>query len=351
MRTLSSAPDTPYGLSAGDGGAVDQAVRAALDALPAGPGPGDLPPLPPLSEALQQIDRVFGLERILRHEGTDRVARYYRVSEWGYRRVHSTEGCMHLALSASAAVQPDDFGVQARTLARIIRTTGAQRVLELGSGHGYNLTRLAAEFPGVRFTGLDLLPRHVAKARKAAQHLPNAAFLVGNYDTPPPGLREFDLVFAVEALCHSPDYARTARAVARSLARDGVFVLFDALRTAPLQAMAPAMATAVRLYETVTTVSRGFRTEAALAGATASAGLVPLALHDATRATLPGVRRLHGYGQRFFSRRSIRLLTAPLPTELRHNACAALLGPYLVQGDPPHAEPGLRYVAGAFRHV
>lgn len=349
MHALAHAPDRPFGPATRAGAEIDQAVMAALDGLPAGPGPTDLPPLPPLSEALEQIDRVFGLDRILRHEGTERLARYYGASEWGYRLVHSAEGCMHLALSASAPVRPDDFRTQTHALARIIRTTGARRVLELGSGHGYNLTRLAAEFPQVRFTGLDLLPRHVANARKAAQHLPNAAFLVGNYETPPPGLREFDLIFAVEALCHSQDFARTARAVARCLARDGVFVLFDALRAAPLGAMAPAMATAVRLYETVTTVTRGFRTEAALIATLASAGLRPIALHDATRATLPGVRKLHGYGQRFFGRRSIRLVTALLPTELRRNACGALLGPYLVQGDPPHAEPGLRYVAGAFR--
>lgn len=332
---------------------IAAAVDAAFQAIPAGPRPAGLPPLAPLSAALADIDAVFGLGRVLRYEGTDRLVRYYAASGFGYRLVHSAEGCMHLALSPGGTFQPEDFQAQARTLARIIRATGARRVLELGAGQGFNLRHLAAAFPEVRFTGLDLVPGHVAQAHKAARHLPNAAFVLGSFDAPPADLGEFDLVFAVESLCHSQDFGRTARAVARCLAADGVFVIFDALRTGPLDSMAPDMATAVRLYETVTTVSRGFRTEAELTGTLAGAGLTPIRLRDATRGTIPGVRRLHGYGLRYFRQRGIRLLTGVLPAELRRNACGALLGPYLVEGDrpggPATAQPGLRYVAGAFR--
>jgi len=352
MKTVGEITALSPGGPHGRGARIGAAALTALHGLPVGPDLGDFPPLPPLAEALQQIDRVFGLERILQQEGTDRLTRYYTASEWGYRRVHSTEGCMHLALSAGPVFDPADFGAQSRMLAALIRESGARRVLELGSGHGFNLIKLAMQFPEVRFSGLDILPRHVANASRAASDLPNVSFHQGSFDDPPPGLHRQELIFVVEALCHSRDLPQTIQATARFLAEDGLFVIFDALRASPLSGMTQPMATAVRLYETTTTVSRGFRTEEELVGAFVGAGLAPIGITDATRATLPGVRRLYGYGRRFFQRRGIRLLTGLFPRELRRNACGALLGPYLVEGehlvgmDLPR--PGLRYVAAAF---
>src|SRR5690606_29565403 len=118
------------------------------------------------------------------------------------------------------------------------------------------------------------------------------------------------------------------------------------VRAAPLAEMPRDMATAVRLYETVTAVSRGFREEAELTGTFATAGLTPVRVRDLTRGVIPGVRRLHDYGLRYFASRRIRLMTRILPASLRRNAAGALLGPYLVEGSRPGrealAERGLR---------
>jgi tRNA G46 methylase TrmB len=118
-----------------------------------------------VAEALTVIDKTFGIEAILRDEGRDILRPYYIQSEPGYKRVHSQQGCMHVALNPDGQFDPDSYLAQVREVATHMRAIGARKVLELGSGMGFNTLALAPQFQGVQFTGLDLMDHHIQKSR------------------------------------------------------------------------------------------------------------------------------------------------------------------------------------------
>jgi SAM-dependent methyltransferase len=305
-------------------------------------------PLPPLSDALAMIDRIFGVNRVLSGTGAVSVEQYYTDSERGYRWIHSADGCMHLAMSVGTTLETEDFLAQATFIRDLIRETGATRVLELGSGQGFNLIHLARECPKVSFVGIDLFRRHVINSLKKATKLRNVSFVQGSFEPIPAELGQFDIVFGIETLCYVRDKAIVARSIANALLPGGSHVVFDAVRALPIKRMRADLATAVRLYEVSTAVTQGFAHEEDWTEAYCKAGLATHRVEDLTRSVMLGVRRLHRYGNRYFSDPFIRMATQVFPATLRRNAIGALLGPYLVeearQSDAWTSSPTLRYV-------
>jgi SAM-dependent methyltransferase len=101
------------------------------------------------------------------------------------------------------------------------------RALDAGCGLGGTMIDLARRCGGT-FTGLTLSRRQAAIARRAVARAglaPRVEVLVGSYDTPPRA--RFDAIYAVESLAHSPDPARTLRALAACLPAGGTFVVVD----------------------------------------------------------------------------------------------------------------------------
>lgn len=289
-------------------------------------------PLPPLSQALQAIDRVFGLDKILKRGCEATIQSYYASSEVGYRWVHSKEGCMHLALSSGPVFQDEDFRTHAAFVADLIHETGAKRVLELGCGLGFNVLELARQCPSTETVGLDLLDRHVRKARALVNGNQNVSVVEASYDRIPRELGTFDIIFAIEALCHAPDRLAVATAISEALKPGGFLVVFDAVRSSRFGELSEDMQLAVRLYEATTVVQDGFGTAEQWTDAYGRAGLYTQRRQDMSRSTIPGLRRLYRHGARYFSDSAIRAVTAPLPWALKANAVGALLGPYLIEG-------------------
>ena len=105
-------------------------------------------------------------------------------------------------------------------IGKILERLKPRSVLEVGSGYGANLFALAAAFPDVKFTGVELTPSGVAKAQSivAEPRLPDAAraysalpvrddtayrrieFVQGNAIDLPFADNQFDLVFTRQAL-------------------------------------------------------------------------------------------------------------------------------------------------------
>lgn len=208
-----------------------------------------------------------------------------------------------------------------------------RRVLELGCGLGFNMLELARLCPQVEIVGIDLLERHVRKARARSRRHANVSVLVGSHDRLPPEIGTFDIIFAVETLCYATDRPAVAASIAQVLAPDGLLVVFDAERASKFSALSSDMQLATMLYEAVTVVEDGFGTADAWADAYMSAGLITQRIEDMSNEIIPGLRRLHRYGARYFSDPVVRTATAPLPWALKTNAVGALLGRYLIEGD------------------
>jgi SAM-dependent methyltransferase len=308
-----------------------------------------MPPLPDfpltLDSALALIDRRLGIRAMLADEGQDRVARYYAESRPGYERVHSAEGCMHVALNPDGVFDRAGFLVQPGAVSDLIRRTGARRVLELGAGLGFNSRWLAARHPDVAFTALELLPAHVAEARRRAAGLANLGFVEGSYEALPAGLGRFDVIFAVETLCYAADPARVAAGLARHLTPGGRFLAFEPLTAAAPASLGMQMELATRLYWLGVAVTRPVPTAGDWAAALARAGLVPEPAADLTRDAAPGLKRLYDRAVAFLNRPGVGLLLPVLPRYLARNAATALTGPFVCFGPQAGRSPGAGSVA------
>ena len=109
--------------------------------FPRPPSPADL------SRRLKKLDRVFSIEKI-RAEGmgASEVISYYEECSPAYRKHHSREGSMHLAISPGR-FRAEGFYGSSTGSRRPGRPSRRTTVLELGFGQGFNLAYLAPSFP------------------------------------------------------------------------------------------------------------------------------------------------------------------------------------------------------------
>jgi SAM-dependent methyltransferase len=182
-----------------------------------------------LRRRLKKLDRVFSIEKI-RAEGmgAGEVIAYYEECSPAYRKHHSREGSMHLAISPGRFRAEGFYG----QLERIAATWPGQPpgdVLEIGFGQGFNMAWLAPRFPAVRFSGIDLTPSHLALARGRLERLgvANVVLTRGDFHALPYADASFDHVYAVEAFCYARDLRQALSEVARVLRPGGTFRLFD----------------------------------------------------------------------------------------------------------------------------
>ncbi len=179
-----------------------------------------------LELCLKQIDKIFDVERMIGQSLTTQdVIRYYVLNKLS-QRLWSFEGFFHYGISYDGRFKKDDLLEQLRLIEGYIHGIGASKVLELGSGLGANSWFLAHRNPGVMFDAIDLsttpLPRHAS--------LPNIRFQICDYHNLSALHTSYDLVFVIEALCHSTDKPRVFREVKKKLRPHGKFIVFDGYR-------------------------------------------------------------------------------------------------------------------------
>ena len=104
-----------------------------------------------------------------------------------------------------------------------------ERVLDVGSGTGYFLRRLAAKVPEAsELVGIDPAPLMIETARALAQD-DHVVFRRGIAEALPFGDASFDLVVAITSFDHWGDQRLGVREVARVLEPGGSLVLADLL--------------------------------------------------------------------------------------------------------------------------
>ncbi|MEM7626601.1 MAG: methyltransferase domain-containing protein [Planctomycetota bacterium] len=285
-----------------------------------------------LDQALEQIDRAFGIAKVLRDFDRDHTVRYYTQSEVGYRRIHSKADCVHLALNDGDAFDPAGYGAQPRAVEAQVRELGARDVLELGCGKGFNSLFLAERLPQVSFTGLDLTPRHVARARRKAAGRDNIGFREGDFNALPFGDAQFEVVFAIECLCHSTDVSRTLTEARRVLRPGGRLVVFDGYRGEGFEAQAASVQTAQRLTETAMAVRGGMTSLGRWLDTGQEHGFTLLHQTDHSEAIKPTLRRLQRLSRKYFAWPSwVRWSAQGLRPHLVRNAVAGLLMPFCLE--------------------
>jgi SAM-dependent methyltransferase len=246
-----------------------------------------------LRRRLHKLGRVFDIAALRRDSlPAGQVVQYYEDCHDAYRKYHSAEGAVHMALNDGDRFDPDGFFGQLR---RLEAGWGAPPtdVLELAFGQGFNLEYLARRHPGTHFHGIDLTPAHqrIAAERLRRAGLANAALSGGDFHHLPYADASMEAVFCIEAFCYATDLPRALAEVRRVLRPGGRFTLFDGYYTRPLAAMKDDEALAAEL------VARGMamdtlQVQSELLAAARAAGFVPSEPVALDAAVMPSLRRL-----------------------------------------------------------
>lgn len=283
-----------------------------------------------LRKKLDRLAAVFDLDGLATTPcGTAEISRYYRVCRHAYTRYSRGTGAIHLGLSRSDTFRPQDLAAQADIVGRHL-PRGARKILELATGRGYNALRLARRHPGIEVHGIDLTPAQLAHARRDGHGVTNFLAAEGDFhDLSRFATGTLDLVFVVEALCHSADPACVLGEVARVLRPGGVFVIFDGYRgDAP---PTPQTDRVMRLLARGMAVP-DFAPYASFRARLTGRPFEIVAEEDLSAQTLPTLRRLEAGAAWFLARRwRARLMRALLPRPLVANAVSGYLFPVLAE--------------------
>ncbi|KKW42703.1 MAG: hypothetical protein UY92_C0004G0039 [Candidatus Magasanikbacteria bacterium GW2011_GWA2_56_11] len=124
------------------------------------------------------------------------------------------------------------FGRLYRHLLKILEreagtTLGGARVLDVACGTGEIINNLARRFSGSAYTGLDITPAMLERAKKKTAGLANVSFVEATVDELPFLDGAFDLVICSEAFHHFSDPGRALSEMRRVLSLRGRLLLVD----------------------------------------------------------------------------------------------------------------------------
>jgi ubiquinone/menaquinone biosynthesis C-methylase UbiE len=177
-----------------------------------------------LENKLATIEQVLDT-RYLLNQSEDRnvIQRYYRMNRLAYKLFHNWGGFLHMGISHNGIYKKDDLLEQVREVEKWIRSIGAQSVLEIGSGHGANSFYLANRNPNVHFLAVDLSTKPLPMSEPN-----NLRCDLGDYDNLSQYEdRSFDVIFAIETICHSTQKEIVFREMYKKLKTGGTLIVFD----------------------------------------------------------------------------------------------------------------------------
>ena len=109
-------------------------------------------------------------------------------------------------------------------------------LLDAGCGPAPLLAMLSKLYPDRHFTGLDLTPAMIEKARE--KNLPNVDLVVGDCENLPFAENSFDVIVCCESFHHYPNPQDFFHSVYRCLRKDGILILRDFAVDGPIKWMA-----------------------------------------------------------------------------------------------------------------
>lgn len=185
-----------------------------------------------LARRLRKLEQVFDIADLCSQPlSAPLVVDYYERCHDAYRKYHSAEGAVHMALNDGDRFDPDGFFGQLRRMESQwgSSNTPPADLLELAFGQGFNLEYLARRHPAMHCAGIDLTPAHllIASERLRRAALSNTKLTLGDFHHLPFNNESFDALFCIEAFCYATDLPRALSEVARVLRPGGSFTLFD----------------------------------------------------------------------------------------------------------------------------
>jgi SAM-dependent methyltransferase len=249
-----------------------------------------------LARRLRKLEKVFPIGDIRAEAVTPaQVVDYYELCHQAYRKYHSAEGAVHMALNNHDRFDAGGFSGQLQRIEQRWATQGhvPAEVLELAFGQGFNLAYLAGRHPACRLAGIDLTPAHADIAARRLQREGHHAvrLALGDFHRLPYADEAFDEAFCIEAFCHAHDPRQAFGELTRVLRRGARFTLFDGYLPRPPSLLEADEALAVEL------VARGLAVDALqvldeLLALAQAAGLVVESVTVLDAEVMPSLRRL-----------------------------------------------------------
>lgn len=200
---------------------------------------------------LCKIKSLFDIDAFLaKSSDIEGIQDYYKKNVKAYKLLHDANGFVHMGLSKTGSYNKHDTFAQADLIYNVIVNNSFKDVLELAGGMGSNSLYLSKKLPDVNFIVTDLPkgqfdPVHISKF--AAKNL-HAEFM-DYHNLQKFTEKSFDLVFVIEALCHSENKPKVFEEVYRILKPNGLFVVFDGYATMPGGELPPDVQTLKQLLE------------------------------------------------------------------------------------------------------
>jgi tocopherol O-methyltransferase len=223
----------------------------------------------------------------------DEIAAYYDYTEPFYRRFwHGDTGGVHYGLWDNATRNFREALLNTnRFLARVANIAPGERVLDAGCGVGGSALWLAANI-GARVTGITISRKQLAAAEASRRKAPVAGqvdFRLADFARTDFPDCCFDVVWAIESVCHANDKSKFLTEAHRVLKPGGRLVLADGFLDRP-----PAGAREARKLASFCRgfILPGLAETNAFETALSAAGFEDIRRWDKTASILPSSRRM-----------------------------------------------------------
>jgi len=238
-----------------------------------------------------------------------------------------------MGISTTNSFKEEDLLVQPNIIGKYIEETRAIEVLELAMGKGANSTYLAKKYPNTNFYGMDLENGQLDINTFKDVH--NLHVSYGDYhklDTFPS--EKFDIVFVIEALCHSNNKEIVAKEVYKILKNGGIFIVIDGYLNKKVEELTKDELLAKQLTEKGMMVSN-FEYINNVKDKIKSVGFNLVEEKDYSQNIIPSLERFEKLaGNTIFKYKIIgKIVDRILPNEITFNAVSGYLMPTLIRND------------------
>lgn len=236
-----------------------------------------------------------------------------------------------MGISENDLYNENDLFKQAEIIEKYFNES-TENVLEIGCGKGRNLSYLADKYPNIKFFGIDLGSGQTDIAANKSKQIENLEIKFGDYHNLSHFNKiRFDVVFAIEALCHSNDKSKVADEVLKVLRQNGIFIVFDGYLGVKRENLDRTTKKACVLVEKGMMVDK-FENYNVVKNKISKQGFVLDREIDFSMKILPTLYRFEGLANFAFNLGAFsRLLTKLLPSNFTNNAISGYLMPDLIK--------------------
>lgn len=256
------------------------------------------------------------------------IKKYYKYSSLAFSLIHSKKGSVHMALNYDGVYDPVGYSTHAAEIGHLIKENN--KILELGCGKGFNSELLAKKYDSSKFFGIDISKTQLKYAHKKEKNNNNLSFNYGSFQDIPFNDNSFDVVFAVETLCHSDNIETLLSEVNRVLKNGGKFIIYDGFRVSGYENKSDLVKKSVTLCEKAMAVEKFHKISNWIRHSNLK-GFVIDANEDKSLAVMPNLKRLYKVSKLYLRNKFLaKMILLCLPSYLVRNSIAGILMPYTI---------------------